>query len=316
MDPDEGATLARTMTGHGTRYDELLSQGIPRHMLRHAWVVTNGDGDAAERFVHDNFDQPGAFWRITPTTDCGGGESGGGKAAPVEQRQPSATADDAVALSLARAHEFLARLPPEQLQDSGVVLADLESAVSHVRARARTPDAGTPVTRAASAPTLPLAREATVPLRMRARGPQQRLSVEPDYSWGEEYAAVETARSATETGQAFLCGLNCGDWVDVNIGSLRHQLVAAGTVAVVSQQSEDLAGQEMDQWVVAQVVSVDVDRSTPGGHLMRHCALLDGTQHPKLLTALAYRRGGSETPACQDFASWICLDSQQFAACQ
>ena len=59
---DEGCALVRTMTGHGTRYDELLAQGMPHHMLRHAWIVTRGDAAEAERFVHDNFDQPESFW--------------------------------------------------------------------------------------------------------------------------------------------------------------------------------------------------------------------------------------------------------------
>ena len=43
----DGALLRRSPSAHGPGYDDLLAKGIPRRMLRKAWIVSDSDPDAA-----------------------------------------------------------------------------------------------------------------------------------------------------------------------------------------------------------------------------------------------------------------------------
>lgn len=54
----------------GSGYQDLVDKGIPRHMLKLAWVVAHGNADEAMSFVRANFDQPSSFWR--PMSSAGG----------------------------------------------------------------------------------------------------------------------------------------------------------------------------------------------------------------------------------------------------
>ena len=61
---DEGSSLVRQLSRHGPEYDALLQKGIPRRMLRRAWVVAAGDAVAAMEFIRTNFDADESFWNI------------------------------------------------------------------------------------------------------------------------------------------------------------------------------------------------------------------------------------------------------------
>jgi hypothetical protein len=60
----DGAELVRTRTSHGPEYDAMVERGIPRRMVRRAWVATGGVADEAMDFIRANFDQPSAFWEL------------------------------------------------------------------------------------------------------------------------------------------------------------------------------------------------------------------------------------------------------------
>eukprot|EP01047_Picozoa_sp_COSAG01_P022638 COSAG01_NODE_1351_length_10617_cov_4.243392_5_plen_423_part_00 len=292
MEPDEGFALARTMTGHGTRYDELLAQGMPRKMLRHAWVATGGDAAEAERFVHDNFDQPDEFWQSVPPFGADGDPDAGdrrGERAELRQhgRQPQQQASAAGTgehmAALERAHELLSTLPPEQLQESGVVLAELEATIARIATPPSPPSQPLP---AGGASTVAVARAATslLPIVHGANSAPPPPPPPPALPWEQEFAATEAARAEhSKSGEHFLCGLQRGDWVDVNIGGLCCQLVAAAAPALPPEAAgtqpppppppQQQAARE-ERWVVAQVVSVALDVPTPLGHLMRDCTLL------------------------------------------
>lgn len=62
----------------GAEYEALLEKGIPRRMVRAAWIATSGQSEAAMQYVRDNFDQPAAFWRR-------GGRGGAGHCTAVEE---------------------------------------------------------------------------------------------------------------------------------------------------------------------------------------------------------------------------------------
>ena len=76
---DGGAALTRQLSRHGPEYDALIERGIPRRMLRHAWIASGGDSDGAMAFIRANFDQPAEFWapseEIAPPTE-GSGRAG------------------------------------------------------------------------------------------------------------------------------------------------------------------------------------------------------------------------------------------------
>ena len=60
LEDDGGAPLSRQPSRHGAEYDALVERGIPRDMLRVAWIVSEADPERAMAFVRNNFDQPGA----------------------------------------------------------------------------------------------------------------------------------------------------------------------------------------------------------------------------------------------------------------
>ena len=59
---DAGAALRRVSSSHGPDYDALIERGVPRRMVRRAWVVTGGRVPEAMAFIRSNFDQPLEFW--------------------------------------------------------------------------------------------------------------------------------------------------------------------------------------------------------------------------------------------------------------
>eukprot|EP01043_Picozoa_sp_COSAG02_P069494 COSAG02_NODE_11932_length_1629_cov_1.354248_1_plen_425_part_01 len=59
---EPGAVLTHTTSVHGPGYDMLVEQGVPRRMLKRAWVMGGGDVDSAMAFIRANFDQPDEFW--------------------------------------------------------------------------------------------------------------------------------------------------------------------------------------------------------------------------------------------------------------
>jgi hypothetical protein len=56
------SSLTRQLSSHGPGYDSLLELGVPRAMLRRAWVLGGGNPDGAMEFIRANFDQPPEFW--------------------------------------------------------------------------------------------------------------------------------------------------------------------------------------------------------------------------------------------------------------
>jgi superfamily I DNA/RNA helicase len=58
------ALLSRTNSVHGAGYDRLLASGIPRRMVRRAWIAAGAEYDAAMRFIRDNFDATDDFWDV------------------------------------------------------------------------------------------------------------------------------------------------------------------------------------------------------------------------------------------------------------
>ena len=56
--------LSRTRSAHGAGYDRLLASGIPRRMVRRAWIAATADHDAAMQFIRDNFDASDDFWDV------------------------------------------------------------------------------------------------------------------------------------------------------------------------------------------------------------------------------------------------------------
>ena len=59
---ESGAELSRSMSRHGPEYDALLAKGIPRSMLRPAWIVSNCNADLTMDFIRANFDQTPDWW--------------------------------------------------------------------------------------------------------------------------------------------------------------------------------------------------------------------------------------------------------------
>ena len=59
---EPGGELTRQTSVHGAGYDALIEQGVPRRMLKRAWVMGGGEMDGAMEFIRANFDQPDDFW--------------------------------------------------------------------------------------------------------------------------------------------------------------------------------------------------------------------------------------------------------------
>jgi hypothetical protein len=192
-----------------------------------------------------------------------------------------------MAAALERAHELLSTLPPEQLQESGVVLAELEAAIAGLTTPPSPPSQPLAAGGAATVDAVARAATSLLPIAHGASSapPPPPPPPSPALSWEQEFAATEAARAVhPKSGEHFLCGLQRGDWVDVNIGGLCCQLVAAAAPALPLEAAgtqpqppppppPPQAAQE-ERWVVAQVVSVALDVPTPLGHLMRDCTLL------------------------------------------
>jgi hypothetical protein len=300
MDSSAAGTLVRTMTGHGTEYDALLSKGIPQHMLRHAWIACGGDPVAAERYVHDNHDQPDAFWHGIMAQPA--------QPEPEAAPEPEPAAEDELT-PLAHARALVSALPPERLHMCGISPEDLEVALLTLVSRqgGDVPDPGLPVSRAVSAPTRIKPTEWTCPRTIVSPSPAtaeapSAASKSYEAVWGSQLRSeVEAARIPVTAGHRFLCDLQRGDWVDVNISSLRRQYTRAAQACVEQLPSTPNSGGgdasprrgrgrgrdetkgprsastpepeleresepvEAEHWVAARVVSVTVDR----GHHMR-----------------------------------------------
>ena len=105
QEADQGAELVRTRTSHGPEYDDMLERGIPRRMLRKAWIVTSGNAKRCMDYVRSNFDQPASFWL---TASDGGtlsepepASSGGDSVQPLLARIAQAVSESGDAAALA-----------------------------------------------------------------------------------------------------------------------------------------------------------------------------------------------------------------------
>jgi hypothetical protein len=100
---------------------EMLAGGIPRRMVRRAWIAAAGNHDAAMQFIRDNFDSPDGFWDVLsgilpPPAAAGAAPAAASLAAAVEPApiRSSGAADGAGALLRSRS-----ALPALSSQASG-----------------------------------------------------------------------------------------------------------------------------------------------------------------------------------------------------
>lgn len=63
-DSESQGALSRQLSVHGPDYDTLLERGMPRRMLRKAWLMGGPSARQAMEFIRANFDQPDEFWDI------------------------------------------------------------------------------------------------------------------------------------------------------------------------------------------------------------------------------------------------------------
>ena len=219
MTTDEGAPLSRQLSRHGPVYDALLEKGIPRRMLRRAWVVSGQDVEGAMAFIRANFDAEDAFWdspseassaepaspatppegvppRVADTEDDSVSPASGGE----RQREPARIEEKALPHlpGATPAQKLLASLAqPELCEAMGLS----ESDVAWLRDRVSQPVA------APTAASAELTRSRSTGSRVRARGQHEPAVEEPaeaassvlpafellEKAWQEEYAAAGQA---------------------------------------------------------------------------------------------------------------------------
>ena len=203
-DAELGPELRRQGSRHGADYDALRAKGIPRYMLRLAWICCDADPDRAMQFVRNNFDQPLAFWGVDATAEPSDpvGEAAAGGASPdaASRNDDGAGAgdDDCDDQSLERART-----------DSHVELRRTTSGdlrALHARARAQALARLSPATPAPSG-------EGPDGSHLRPRKAQ------PSFDLLTEVLGGNAGSPTSRDGQP-LSELSVGDYVDVNLSEL------------------------------------------------------------------------------------------------